>query len=96
MDGLIYEKVIHEDLNKFIQLRLVINEFRDIEYLHIRKYYMDFDGEWLPSSEGVSMPLDLSNVVELFDGLVEVLSIAESKTILEEHFKEKLDQLYLK
>lgn len=96
-DSLIYERIIHEDLEKYIQLRLVINEFRGVEYLHLRKYYLDFDGNtWMPSSEGVSMPLDLNNVQQLFQGLVEILSLAESKEILEHHFKDTLDYLYLK
>ena len=39
----IYEKVIHYDEAKEVQVRLTINSFRGIEYLHVRKYYMDFD-----------------------------------------------------
>ena len=39
----IYEKVIHYDEAKEVQVRLSINAFRGIEYLHVRKYYMDFD-----------------------------------------------------
>jgi hypothetical protein len=41
------------------------------------------------------MPLDIENAQELFTGLVEILSLAESKSILEEEFKEILDQIYL-
>ena len=41
------------------------------------------------------MPLDLDNSRELFVGLVEILSLAESKNILEEEFKEILDEIYL-
>ena len=89
-----YERVIHYDEVKQVQVRLTINEFRGIEYLHLRKYYMDFDEEWKPSKEGVAMPLDFSNSKELFSGLVEILSLAESKEILEEHFKDFLDQIY--
>jgi TPP-dependent indolepyruvate ferredoxin oxidoreductase alpha subunit len=87
-----YERVITEGDTE--QLRLVINTFRGVEYLSLRKYYLDFDEEWLPSKEGVSMPIDIENVQELFTGLVEILSLAESKSILEEEFKEILDQIY--
>ena len=76
-------------------IRLVINTFRGVEYISLRKYYLDFDEEWLPSKEGITMPIDIDNVRELFVGLVEVLSLAESKTILEEEFKEILDKIYL-
>ena len=36
-----YEKVIHYDEAKETQVRLVVNEFRGIEYLHVRKYFLD-------------------------------------------------------
>lgn len=89
----IYEKVIQETETE--QVRLVINTFRDVEYLSLRKYYLDFSEEWLPSKEGISMPIDFDNSRNLFQGLVEILSLAESKNILEEEFKELLDQIYL-
>tara|TARA_B100000131_G_scaffold135440_1_gene132065 strand:- start:6494 stop:6790 length:297 start_codon:yes stop_codon:yes gene_type:complete len=89
----VYERVIREGDTE--QVRLVINTFRDIEYISLRKYYLDFDEEWLPSKEGITMPLDLDNSRELFVGLVEILSLAESKNILEEEFKEILDEIYL-
>lgn len=92
----IYERIIHYDESKEIQVRLTINTFRGIEYLHLRKYYLDFTEEWKPSPEGIAMPLDFNNSRELFAGLVEILSLAESKGILEEQFKDLLDNLYLK
>ena len=89
----VYERVINETNSQ--QIRLVINTFRGVEYLSLRKYYLDFDEEWLPSKDGISIPLDLNNTQELFTGLVEILSLAESKTILEDEFREILDQIYL-
>jgi len=89
----IYEKVIQETETE--QVRLVINTFRGVEYLSLRKYYLDFSEEWLPSKEGISIPIDFDNSRNLFQGLVEILSLAESKNILEEEFKELLDQIYL-
>ena len=88
----IYERVINEKDN--IQVRLVINIFRGVEYLSLRKYYLDFEEEWLPSKEGISIPLDLDNTQELFTGLVEILSLAESKSIIEDEFKEILVEIY--
>jgi hypothetical protein len=90
----LYERVIHTDNEKHIQVRLTISTFRGVEYIHLRKYYLDFHEEWQPTPEGVAMPLDFSNSRELFIGLVEILSLAESKEILEEHFKDILDNLY--
>jgi len=91
-----YERVIHYDTEKQIQVRLVVSEFRGTEYLHLRKYYLDFTEEWKPSNEGVSMPLSFENSKELFSGLVEILSLAESKNILEEYFSDILDDMYQK
>ena len=92
----IYEKLIHYDEDKHIEVRLSIKEFRGIEYLHLRKYYQDFNEEWKPSNEGVSMPLDFDNSRNLFIGLTEILSLAESKEVIEEHFSDLLKDLYLK
>ena len=92
----VYERIIHYDTEKEVQIRLTINNFRGIEYLHLRKYYLDFDEEWRPSSDGVAMPIDFKNSRELFIGLTEILSLAESKDILEEHFSDILRNLYIK
>lgn len=88
-----YEKIINQKETE--QVRLVINTFRGVEYLSLRKYFLDFEEEWLPSREGITMPLDIENSRELFVGLVEILSLAESKSILESEFKEILDEIYL-
>jgi hypothetical protein len=91
-DEEIYSRIIHET-NDF-QVRLTINKFRDVEYLHLRKYYMGFSEDWLPSKDGISMPLDLNNSKELFIGLVEILSLAESKDVIISNFKELLQDIY--
>jgi hypothetical protein len=89
-----YSRVIHYDEVKEQQVRLTINTFKGIEYIHLRKYYMDFDEEWRPTPEGIAMPLDLSNSKELFMGLLEILSLAESKDMIEEHFSDIIKDLY--
>jgi hypothetical protein len=91
----LYEKVISENEEGTEQVKLTINTFYDVEYLHLRKYYLDFDGDFKPSKDGVAMKLDFNNSRGLFEGLVEILSLAESKTILETHFKDILDEIYL-
>jgi hypothetical protein len=91
-----YEKVIHYDEEKEVQVRLIVSSFRGIEYLHLRKYYLDFNEEWKPTPEGVAMPLDFHNSRELFVGLTEILSLAESKEIIEEQFQDLINNLYLK
>ncbi len=89
----IYEKVIQETETE--QVRLVINTFRDVEYLSVRKYYLDFDEEWKPSKDGITMPIDFNNTRNLLAGMLEIVSLAESKDIIEQEFKAVLDQIYL-
>ena len=88
----IYWRVIHATDDK--QVRLVINKFREIEYLHLREYYLDFEEVWMPSNKGVSMPLSFENSRELFAGLLEILSLAESKELIVEHFRELIQETY--
>jgi hypothetical protein len=90
----LYERVIHYDEDKEIQIRLTVSNFRGVEYLSLRKYYLDFFEEWRPTPEGISMPIDFSNSKELFIGLTEILSLAESKEIIEENFKELIQDIY--
>tara|TARA_B100000945_G_scaffold30122_1_gene20697 strand:+ start:849 stop:1145 length:297 start_codon:yes stop_codon:yes gene_type:complete len=89
----IYEKIIQETETE--QVRLVINTFRDVEYLSVRKYYLDFDEEWKPSKDGITMPIDFNNTRNLLAGMLEIVSLAESKDIIEQEFKAVLDQIYL-
>ena len=91
----IYQKIISEKESGDEQVRLTINEFKGVEYIHLRKYYLDFDGDFKPTKDGVAMPLTFENSRRLFEGLVEVISLAEAKEILETHFKDILDKIYL-
>jgi len=88
----IYERVIYE--TDTFQWRVNVNEFHGTEYFHLRKYIMDFDETWIPIKEGVSFPLDLDNVRELFVALLEILSLGESKQAIVEHFSELLENIY--
>jgi len=93
-DDDIYEKIILEQENKEIQWRLVVSTFREVEYIHLRKYYLDFEGEYKPTKEGACIPFELTSLSNLFEALVEILSLAESKGSIETHFKELLKDLY--
>ena len=86
--------IIHENEDGLEQVRLTINTFREVEYIHLRKYYLDFNEEWQPSSKGIAMPLNLSNSYELFAALVEILSLAESKDTIMKHFGKIFNEVY--
>lgn len=88
----LYEKIIYEDEIKAYQLRLVLNEFREKVYLHLRKYFLSYEGEYLPSTEGITMELTISNSFALLDGLLEIMSDIEGETAIIKYFGEKLDK----
>jgi len=88
-----YSRIVHE-YEDGRQVRLTINTFNGKEYLHLREYYLNFDGDSLPSSKGISVPLDLANSYELFAGLVEILSLAESRDKIMEYFSDMFEELY--
>lgn len=84
-----YDKLIYEDMNKFLQFRVVVSNFRDVDYLHIRKYFLSYEGEWIPSKEGVSMPVTIDNVIRLTDALLDLCATAEGTDLFRKHFLEK-------
>ena len=90
----VYSRIVHENEDGLEQVRLTINTFREVEYIHLRKYYLDFNEEWQPSSKGIAMPLNLSNSYELFAALVEILSLAESKDMIMKHFGKIFNEVY--
>ncbi len=92
-DTPLYEKIISENAEKGTQLRLVLSEFRDVQYLHLRKYYMSYDDGYVPTKEGASMPANIANIYALLDGLIELCSYEESIDSITEHFQSKINTL---
>ena len=39
-----YQRIIYENEAKAYQLRLVVNEFRGVQYIHLRKYFLTYEG----------------------------------------------------
>ena len=84
-DNIYFSRVIDENLEKGFQVRLVVNEFRDVLYLQLRKYFLSYEGEWTPSREGVSIPASLNNIYLLLDGLMELCAEAEGMEVIEKY-----------
>ena len=76
---IIYTRTLKENLGEFSQWRLTVSEFRGEQYLNIREYFMDFDGEWQPTKKGISIPLELGFTRNLFDGLKDLVSEGEQQ-----------------
>lgn len=90
-DNIFYHKTISENLDKGFQVNLVINEFKEVTYIQLRKYFLSYDGEWTPSREGISVPATLETVYALLDGLFEICSLAEATEVVE-HYAEQLKE----
>ena len=87
-DELDFEKLIYENLDKFYQLRLTVSEFKDKYYVHIRKYFQDYEGNFVPSKEGVSMEASINNISSLLEGLLEIVSQEEGRETISKIYKE--------
>ena len=51
-----FSRIVHVSEEGDYQVRLTVNSFRGREYLHLRKYYLSFEEEWLPTKDGIAMP----------------------------------------
>jgi len=89
----LYEKLIYDNQDKFYQLRLVVNEFRGKQYVHVRKYFMTYEGEYQASREGISMEASMNNIFSLLDGLIEICSKEEAVDVINKYFGDKLKEL---
>jgi hypothetical protein len=90
-ENILYSKTIEENMDKGFQVRLAVNDFRDTTYIQLRKYFLSYEGEWVPSREGVSIPASTENIYAILDGLFEICSVAEGTEIIQ-HYAEKLLQ----
>lgn len=93
-ENIFYHRTISENLDKGFQVNLVINDYRDVTYIQLRKYFLSYEGEWIPSREGVSVPATLETIYALLDGLLEVCSVAEGTEVIE-HYWNKLKEKQL-
>lgn len=92
-DGILYEKLIYENEAKFYQLKLTVSEFRGEQYLNVRKYFLSYEGDWVPSREGISMLAGIENIKALLEGLIELCAIEESSELMTRYFKDRISEL---
>jgi hypothetical protein len=93
-EGTLYEKILSENLEKGKQLRLVVSEFRGEQYLHIRYYYLDYEGTWIPTKEGATMPATIESIFALLDGLVDICSKQETTDSITTHFTNIVSRIF--
>lgn len=90
---LLYKKIIYDNQDKFYQLNLTVSEFREKFYVNVRKYFLDYSGEYIPSREGISMEASISNVLSLLDGLIDIVSKEEAIDLIDDYFRNKKIEL---
>lgn len=88
--NILYERLIEENLEKGFQIRLVVNDFKEVTYIQLRKYFLTYEGDWKPSKEGVSIPASIENIYSLLYGLLDICSKAEGKEVIKFFYDEIL------
>lgn len=80
-------------MEKGFQYRLTVSEFRELEYLHVRKYFLSYEGEWMATKEGAAIPATIQNTFALLDGLLEICSKSEGNEAIISHLEAKISHL---
>ena len=80
--NILYERLIEENLEKGFQVRLVVNDFREVTYIQLRKYFLTYEGDWQASREGVSIPASIENIHSLLYGLLDICANAEGEEVI--------------
>lgn len=69
-----------------------MSEFRGVQYIHVRKYFLSYDSGFIATKEGASIPLTLQNSYNLLDGLLEILSLAEGDEVIKKYFEKIINR----
>ena len=80
--NILYERLIEENIEKGFQVKLVVNDFRDVTYIQLRKYFLTYEGDWQASREGVSIPASIENIHSLLYGLLDICAKAEGEEVI--------------
>ena len=80
--NILYERLIEENLEKGFQVKLVVNDFRDVTYIQLRKYFLTYEGDWQASREGVSIPASIENIHSLLYGLLDICAKAKGEEVI--------------
>jgi len=80
--NILYERLIEENIEKGFQVKLVVNDFREVTYIQLRKYFLTYEGDWQPSREGISIPASIENIHSLLYGLLDICAKAEGEEVI--------------
>lgn len=82
----IVEKILYTNEEQAYQYRLTVSEFRGVVYLNIRKFFLSFEEEYIPSREGATFPLTVPSLTNLLEGLMEIATKADKDEALTKYF----------
>lgn len=82
----IVEKILYTNEEQAYQYRLTVSEFRGVVYLNIRKFFLSFEEEYVPSKEGATFPLTVPSLTNLLEGLMEIATKADKDEALTKYF----------
>ena len=86
--NILYERLIEENLEKGFQIKLVVNDFREVTYIQLRKYFLTYEGDWQASREGISIPASIENIHSLLYGLLDICAKAEGEEVIKFFYDE--------
>jgi len=86
----ILTEIISDNPNTLEQVRLTVSELGDMQYLHLRKYYMDFEGQYLPTKVGIAIPITIETIANLFNALTRMLAKSDVLHIILDHADEEV------
>lgn len=86
--NILYERLIEENIEKGFQVKLVVNDFREVTYIQLRKYFLTYEGDWQASREGISIPASIENIHSLLYGLLDICAKAEGEEVIKFFYDE--------
>lgn len=84
----VLDAVIYSNEEYGVQVRMTVSEFLGRHYMGFRQYYLSYEGEWLPTKNGMSFPYSLDTTTRLFSAFAQIMSKAEiTAEVIENHNK---------
>ena len=68
----VFDRVLYQK-DEYTRLQLSRSTFQTQQYLSVRYWYMDFDGEWQPTGDGVNWHYNDASYNLLVDALAELV-----------------------
>lgn len=65
-------------------LKIEVSKFKENNYVHFRWWYQSYDGEFLPSNEGIGFKLEVESIRVIVNNLSKMLTISDLEGILNE------------